>query len=94
MNLFLNLITPFKKGKLKWKLKRNKMETHDCDGEKTQKYFNELCSVFYESGFKQEQIEDMVNHTYIPLLKEEGVLFRNKKGLIVDGVNVRIIPSK
>ena len=57
------------------------MKTHDCDGEKTQKYFNELCSVFYESGFKQEQIEDMVNHTYIPLLKEEGVLFRNKKGL-------------
>ena len=73
---------------------RNKMETHDCDGEKTQKYFNELCSVFYESGFKQEQIEDMVNHTYIPLLKEEGVLFKNKKGLIVDGVNVRIIPSQ
>ena len=70
------------------------METHDCDGEKTQKYFNELCSVFYESGFKQEQIEDMVNLTYIPLLKEEGVLFRNKKGLIVDGVNVRIIPSQ
>ena len=64
------------------------METHDCDGEKTQKYFNELCSVFYESGFKQEQIENMVNLTYIPLLKEEGVLFRNKKGLIVDGVNV------
>ena len=70
------------------------MKTHDCDGEKTHKYFNELCSVFYESGFKQEQIEDMVNHTYIPLLKEEGVLFRNKKGLIVDGVNVRIIPSQ
>ena len=70
------------------------MKTHDCDGEKTQKYFNELCSVFYESGFKQEQIEDMVNLTYIPLLKEEGVLFRNKKGLIVDGVNVRIIPSQ
>ena len=70
------------------------MKTHDCDGEKTQKYFNELCSVFYESGFKQEQIENMVNLTYIPLLKEEGVLFRNKKGLIVDGVNVRIIPSQ
>ena len=70
------------------------MNPHDYDGEKTQKYFNELCSVFYESGFKQEQIEDMVNHTYIPLLKEEGVLFKNKKGLIVDGVNVRIIPSQ
>ena len=70
------------------------METHDCDGEKTQKYFNELCSVFYESGFKQEQIENMVNLTYIPLLKEEGVLFRNKKDQIVDGVNVRIIPSQ
>ena len=60
----------------------------------TQKYFNELCSVFYESGFEQEQIEDMVNLTYIPLFKEEGLLFRNKKGLIVDGVNVRITPSK
>ena len=70
------------------------MKPHDCDGKKTQKYFNELCSVFYESGFKQEQIEDMVNHTYIPLLKEEGVLFRNKKDQIVDGVNVRIIPSQ
>ena len=70
------------------------MKTHDYGGEKTQKYFNELCSVFYESGFKQEQIEDMVNHTYIPLLKEEGLLFRNNKGQIVDGVNVRIIPSQ
>ena len=70
------------------------MKTYDCDGEKTQKYFNELCSVFYESGFEQEQIEDMVNLTYIPILKEEGLIFRNKKGLIVDGVNVRITPSK
>ena len=60
----------------------------------TQKYFNELCSVFYESGFEQEQIEDMVNLTYIPILKEEGLLFRDKKGQIVDGVNVRITPFK
>ena len=70
------------------------MKTHDCDGEKTQKYFNELRSVFYESGFEQEQIEDMVNLTYIPILKEEGLIFRNKKGLIVDGIHVRITPFK
>ena len=44
-------------------MRRNKLKPHDYDGEKTQKYFNELCSVFYESGFEQEQIEDMVNHT-------------------------------
>ena len=70
------------------------MKPHDYGGEKTQKYFNELCSVFYESGFKQEQIEDMVNLTYIPILKEEGLIFRNKKGLIVDGIHVRITPFK
>ena len=54
------------------------MKTHDCDGEKTQKYFNELCSVFYESGFEQEQIEDMVNLTYIPLFKEEGQVAKHR----------------
>ena len=70
------------------------MKTYDCDGEKTQKYFNELCSVFYESGFEQEQIENWVNLSYIPLFKEEGLLFRNKKAQIIDGVNVRITPSK
>jgi len=75
-------------------MKRNKLKPHDYDGEKTQKYFNELCSVFYESGFEQEQIEDMVNLTYIPLFKEEGLIFRNKKAQIIDGVSVRIIPSK
>ena len=71
------------------------MKTYDyCDGERTQEFFNVLCSFFYENGIEQEQIEDMVNLTYIPILKEEGLIFRNKKGQIVDGVNVRITPSK
>ena len=53
-----------------------------------------LCSFFYENGIEQEQIENWVNLSYIPLFKEEGLLFRNKKGQIVDGIHVRITPFK